>query len=258
MLVREYPLHWLPTLTIWPWLMQTAWTHRFLALPMEHWSGWLACLIGQDFCYYWYHRAVHRIRWFWCTHASPFTERVDAVGRISLRLDRTNDRLAAVFRTHTAFRYASRHRPHAAVDQLSIPVLAPCHVDSASRAVGMDIQYAVGSSRAPRLKSRISRRELRRNPDRVRPDVWHVYSRAKRSAMPVRSGCGSTRTSCSLSNSCNGVRYGETYYRHGPYPTYSDTCSIRPDGDQTEKEKRRKTSGSGQLIPWCARRTIAA
>ncbi|RQR70581.1 MULTISPECIES: sterol desaturase family protein [unclassified Burkholderia] len=69
MLVREYPLHWLPTLTIWHWLMQAAWTHRFWTLPMDHWSGWLACLIGQDFCYYWYHRAAHRVRWFWCTHA---------------------------------------------------------------------------------------------------------------------------------------------------------------------------------------------
>jgi sterol desaturase/sphingolipid hydroxylase (fatty acid hydroxylase superfamily) len=23
----------------------------------------------QEFCYYWYHRAAHRVRWFWCTHA---------------------------------------------------------------------------------------------------------------------------------------------------------------------------------------------
>ena len=36
---------------------------------MFHWSGWLACFIGQEFCYYWYHRAAHRVRWFWCTHA---------------------------------------------------------------------------------------------------------------------------------------------------------------------------------------------
>jgi sterol desaturase/sphingolipid hydroxylase (fatty acid hydroxylase superfamily) len=29
----------------------------------------VALLIGQDFCYYWFHRASHRIRWFWATHA---------------------------------------------------------------------------------------------------------------------------------------------------------------------------------------------
>lgn len=24
--------------------------------------------IGQEFCYYWYHRAAHRMAWFWATH----------------------------------------------------------------------------------------------------------------------------------------------------------------------------------------------
>jgi sterol desaturase/sphingolipid hydroxylase (fatty acid hydroxylase superfamily) len=26
-------------------------------------------LFGQEFCYYWFHRASHRVRWFWATHA---------------------------------------------------------------------------------------------------------------------------------------------------------------------------------------------
>ncbi len=25
--------------------------------------------MGQEFCYYWFHRAAHRVRWFWATHA---------------------------------------------------------------------------------------------------------------------------------------------------------------------------------------------
>lgn len=24
--------------------------------------------VGQEFCYYWYHRAAHRMAWFWATH----------------------------------------------------------------------------------------------------------------------------------------------------------------------------------------------
>ena len=24
--------------------------------------------LGQEFCYYWFHRGAHRIRWFWCNH----------------------------------------------------------------------------------------------------------------------------------------------------------------------------------------------
>lgn len=68
-IVREYPLRWLLPLAFYGNAMDWFWRHRLWTLPMDHWSGWLACLIGQEFCYYWYHRAAHRVRWFWCTHA---------------------------------------------------------------------------------------------------------------------------------------------------------------------------------------------
>jgi sterol desaturase/sphingolipid hydroxylase (fatty acid hydroxylase superfamily) len=29
----------------------------------------LVLFIGQEFCYYWFHRASHRVGWFWATHA---------------------------------------------------------------------------------------------------------------------------------------------------------------------------------------------
>lgn len=31
--------------------------------------AFLGVFLMQDFCYYWMHRASHRIRWFWCNHA---------------------------------------------------------------------------------------------------------------------------------------------------------------------------------------------
>lgn len=68
-LVREYPLRWLLPLLFWVHAMDWVYAHRLWTLPMQHWSGWVACFIGQEFCYYWYHRAAHRVRWFWCTHA---------------------------------------------------------------------------------------------------------------------------------------------------------------------------------------------
>ncbi|WP_028227499.1 sterol desaturase family protein [Paraburkholderia ferrariae] len=68
-LIREYPLRWLLPLAFWGKTMNWFWLHRLWTLPMHHWSGWLACFIGQEFCYYWYHRSAHRTRWFWCTHA---------------------------------------------------------------------------------------------------------------------------------------------------------------------------------------------
>jgi hypothetical protein len=39
----------------------------------------------QEFCYYWYHRAAHRVRWFWCNHAvhhSPNELNLSAAYRI--------------------------------------------------------------------------------------------------------------------------------------------------------------------------------
>ncbi|HWW06385.1 sterol desaturase family protein [Collimonas sp.] len=68
-LIREYPLHWLLPLLFWVDMMDWFWRHRLWTLPMFHWSGWLACFVGQEFFYYWYHRMAHRVRWFWCTHA---------------------------------------------------------------------------------------------------------------------------------------------------------------------------------------------
>ena len=68
-LVREYPLRWLLPLAFWTDAMGWFWQHRLFTLPMDHWSGWVACFMGQEFCYYWYHRAAHRVRWFWSAHA---------------------------------------------------------------------------------------------------------------------------------------------------------------------------------------------
>jgi sterol desaturase/sphingolipid hydroxylase (fatty acid hydroxylase superfamily) len=68
-LVREYPLRLLLPLAFYTDAMGWLYGHRLWTLPMDHWSGWAACFIGQEFCYYWYHRAAHRVRWFWCTHA---------------------------------------------------------------------------------------------------------------------------------------------------------------------------------------------
>ncbi len=33
-----------------------------------NWASWIALMLGQEFFYYWMHRANHRIRWFWCAH----------------------------------------------------------------------------------------------------------------------------------------------------------------------------------------------
>ena len=46
------------------WVWETA---RLTTLPITWWS-FLALLVINDFFYYWKHRAMHRIRWFWANH----------------------------------------------------------------------------------------------------------------------------------------------------------------------------------------------
>jgi sterol desaturase/sphingolipid hydroxylase (fatty acid hydroxylase superfamily) len=43
--------------------------HRLADIPLDTAWSWLALFLGVEFCYYWFHRASHRIRWLWATHA---------------------------------------------------------------------------------------------------------------------------------------------------------------------------------------------
>ncbi|MBN8747692.1 Fatty acid hydroxylase superfamily protein [Xylophilus ampelinus] len=72
-LVREYPLRWLLPLGFWLGWMDWLYAHRLFDIRMDHWSGWAAAFLAREFCYYWYHRAAHRVRWFWCTHSIHHT-----------------------------------------------------------------------------------------------------------------------------------------------------------------------------------------
>ncbi|MGO4326916.1 sterol desaturase family protein [Cupriavidus sp. 2TAF22] len=46
-----------------------AWDHRIFTIQINGVLAVLLLFIAQEFCYYWYHRASHRIRFFWATHA---------------------------------------------------------------------------------------------------------------------------------------------------------------------------------------------
>jgi sterol desaturase/sphingolipid hydroxylase (fatty acid hydroxylase superfamily) len=61
--------------------------HRVGEIPLDGWAALAALFIGQEFCYYWYHRAAHRVRWFWCNHAvhhSPNELNLSAAYRIGV------------------------------------------------------------------------------------------------------------------------------------------------------------------------------
>jgi len=47
------------------------WAHanRVDTISLSTPAAFALLFVGQEFCYYWYHRAAHRVRWFWATHA---------------------------------------------------------------------------------------------------------------------------------------------------------------------------------------------
>jgi sterol desaturase/sphingolipid hydroxylase (fatty acid hydroxylase superfamily) len=46
-----------------------AWQHRLFTVTLDRWWSLLLLFISIEFCYYWYHRTAHQIRWLWATHA---------------------------------------------------------------------------------------------------------------------------------------------------------------------------------------------
>jgi sterol desaturase/sphingolipid hydroxylase (fatty acid hydroxylase superfamily) len=66
---REYIVYVFLSASIAAPLIRLAWEHRLFTVPLNTATAVVVLVIGQDFCYYWFHRASHRIRWFWATHA---------------------------------------------------------------------------------------------------------------------------------------------------------------------------------------------
>lgn len=57
-----------------PWSLATPviqWVqqHRLTHLQVDGWLTGIGLFFGIEFCYYWLHRAAHRVRWFWANHA---------------------------------------------------------------------------------------------------------------------------------------------------------------------------------------------
>jgi sterol desaturase/sphingolipid hydroxylase (fatty acid hydroxylase superfamily) len=66
---------------------QWAQAHKLTTLHLNTWQTVLLLFFGQEFCYYWFHRAAHRVRWFWCNHSvhhSPNDLNLTAALRIGL------------------------------------------------------------------------------------------------------------------------------------------------------------------------------
>ncbi|HEV7778272.1 MAG TPA: sterol desaturase family protein [Luteibacter sp.] len=49
-------------------VLALAYRHRVTSISMHAWWAWPLLLVLQDLCYYWMHRADHRVHWFWASH----------------------------------------------------------------------------------------------------------------------------------------------------------------------------------------------
>jgi sterol desaturase/sphingolipid hydroxylase (fatty acid hydroxylase superfamily) len=59
--------------------------HRLAPIAIDNVVALAILFIGQEFCYYWYHRATHEVRWFWVNHSvhhSPNELNLSAAFRI--------------------------------------------------------------------------------------------------------------------------------------------------------------------------------
>jgi len=66
---REYVVYRFLPLSLGAPVIGLAWSHRLATLPLDGVTALGLLFLGQEFCYYWFHRASHRVRWFWATHA---------------------------------------------------------------------------------------------------------------------------------------------------------------------------------------------
>lgn len=67
--MREYGVYLLVPASLAGPLIGLAWRHRLATIPLNGYASFAVLFLGQELCYYWYHRAAHRVRWFWASHA---------------------------------------------------------------------------------------------------------------------------------------------------------------------------------------------
>lgn len=72
LIVRNIVLIGLPLSIATP-VVRFAWEHRLTTQTLDSWPAFALLFIGQELCYYWYHRASHRVRWFWANHSVHHT-----------------------------------------------------------------------------------------------------------------------------------------------------------------------------------------
>lgn len=52
------------------WVLTRIYTYRVVDLPREAWWMLPLAILAYDFCFYWFHRLHHEVRWLWASHVN--------------------------------------------------------------------------------------------------------------------------------------------------------------------------------------------
>jgi sterol desaturase/sphingolipid hydroxylase (fatty acid hydroxylase superfamily) len=69
LLVRQYVINVYLAFGPIDWLVGWVWAHRLTTVPLGTTQSIVALFLGQELCYYWFHRYSHELRLFWTSHA---------------------------------------------------------------------------------------------------------------------------------------------------------------------------------------------
>jgi sterol desaturase/sphingolipid hydroxylase (fatty acid hydroxylase superfamily) len=69
LLVRQYVVYVYLAFGPVDWLIRWVWAHRIATIPLGTTASIVLLFVGQEFCYYWFHRCSHYLQLFWANHA---------------------------------------------------------------------------------------------------------------------------------------------------------------------------------------------
>ena len=187
-LVREYVVYAFVGVSLAGPLIDLAWRHRLATVPLNGFASFALLFLGQEFCYYWYHRAAHRVRWFWATHAVHHSPNEFNLG-IAYRFGWTG-RIAGNALFFVPLIWLG-FAPKAVFAALAFNLLYQfwLHTEWVPKLGWLEYVLNTPSHHRgpPRLEHGLYRRQLRRRADRLRPPVRHLRRRTPRPALPLRA-----------------------------------------------------------------------
>ena len=177
------------------------WVHQFRLLEIGWvWWAWIACFVLDDLAYYVFHRAAHRVRWFWASHVIHHSSQHYNLST-ALRQTWTGFfSLAFLFRLPL---FLIGFPPAMVFFCAGINLIYQfwIHTEVIGRMPALvrgGDEHAVAPPRPPRRQSALSRPQLCRRLHHLGPDVRQLRARARRRPAALRHRPPARLLQCAL------------------------------------------------------------